>query len=59
MNLIELEEEEIEQIKQNATLDFLVQIPESLEKENSRVVVFCIDVSGSMYVLLLHFFNSF
>eukprot|EP01127_Copromyxa_protea_P015702 TRINITY_DN4564_c0_g1_i3.p1 TRINITY_DN4564_c0_g1~~TRINITY_DN4564_c0_g1_i3.p1 ORF type:complete len:654 (+),score=143.17 TRINITY_DN4564_c0_g1_i3:848-2809(+) len=52
-NLIDLDEEEIEQIRQNDTLDFLVQIPEKTEfttNDNSKIVVFCIDVSGSMCV---------
>jgi hypothetical protein len=49
VNAVDLEPEEVEEIKQNATLDFLVQIPEKMESDdNARIVCFCIDVSGSM-----------
>lgn len=50
-NLVDLDSEEIDQIKQGATLDFLVQQPDVVStSDNSRLVCFCIDVSGSMYV---------
>lgn len=52
VNVVDLDEEEIEQIKQNATLDFLVQQPEAIDTDNSRTVVFCIDISGSTYTFV-------
>lgn len=57
VNAIDLVPEELEQMKQSASVDYLVKQPDvqvgnssSAADDNAPVAIFCIDVSGSMCV---------
>lgn len=49
-NVIDLDPMEIAEMQSGAMLDFLVQMPKQVSDIESRLVVFCIDISGSMCV---------
>jgi hypothetical protein len=55
-NVIDLDPMEIAEMQSSAMLDFLVQMPKQASDIEARLVVFCIDISGTILFFVLFVF---